>query len=578
MQQGRPDAVAVHDWRPPGRDRRTRFYPGRVTAVPWGEAERLAAVRRHRPLDPPADATFDRITALAARLLDVPVALVTITDGDGVRIVSRYGAEASAIAGAPGFAADVPLTTKDGHHLGTLRVMDREVREVTDEQTAVLRDLAALVVDAWEIRHDAKARVREAETLAAALQASLLPPSPPELPGMELATRYQAASGLVVGGDFFDVFRLAANDWAVVVGDVCGHGARAAALTGLARWTIRAAAVHHTAPSATLADLNDALLRAATGDDDDTSFATVVLTRLELDVCGAWLTLCAAGHPRPYVVRKAGWIDVRGQSGTPVGMFAAADLEDDRVGLGPGDAMVFFTDGITEARGAGGEMFADEALPAALLEAAGSSADAIADAVLAALRAFAPGAPHDDRALVVVRVPEDAKEDSIRRVSAATGIPPEALVAPRYPVGEQPMRRRPAPPREARMRLTSEPRSIPAARAFVRRVLASWRMEELLDSGDVDLLVSELTTNAFDHGISPITVIARYDGDLLRVEVGDGSREVPAPRTAEVTDEDGRGMRLVDALSAAWGTVPTREGKRVWFEVAARPARDEEIR
>ena len=329
--------------------------------------------------------------------------------------------------------------------------------------------------------------------------------------------------------------------------------------------------MHHFSPAATLTELNAALLGAATHEHDDTSFATVALARLELDVCGAWLTLCCAGHPRPVVVRRAGWIDVRGQSGTPVGMFDEPSFDDDRVGLGPGDALVFVTDGITETRGPNGEMFAEEALPNALLEAAGRTADEIADRVLAALRAFAPGPPHDDRALVVVRVPEDAKEDSVRRVSDATGIPPEELTAPRYPVGEAHVRRRPAPPREARIRLTGEPRNVAAARAFLRRVLASWRMDELIEDGTAELLTSELATNAVHHGVSPVTVIARYDGTAVRVEVGDGSRELPAPRTAQAGDEGGRGMHLVAAMSSAWGTLATIDGKRVWFEVPAGP-------
>ncbi|HVF05309.1 MAG TPA: SpoIIE family protein phosphatase [Frankiaceae bacterium] len=579
-----------------------------MTAGFADESARLAAVRRYDILDTPPDGAFDRITALAARLFDVPIAIVSVVDTDRIWFKSRYGLDgveevgrvpglcASAIlqsedwvvndasvdprtlanplvAGELGlrFYAGVPLRTADGHNLGTLCVIDREPREVTERQMALLRDLAALVVESLEIRLDAIAKVRETEELAGALQASLLPPRPPELPGMELATRYEAVGKLVVGGDFYDVFRLAANDWAIVVGDVCGHGARAAAITGLARWTLRAAAVHHFEPSATLTELN-AAMHAAAPDDDDSSFATVALARLELDVCGAWLTLCCAGHPRPIVVRKAGWIDVRGQGGTPVGMFEAPSFADDRVGLGPGDALVFFTDGITEARGAVGEMFADEALPTALLEAAGGTAEEIADRVLDALRAYAPGPPHDDRALVVVRVPDDAKDDSVRRVSAATGIPPEELVAPRYPVGEAPVRRRPAPPREARIRLDGEPSSVGAVRGFLRRVLASWRMDELLADGTVELLASELATNALFHGISPVTVIARYDGNAVRVEVGDGSRELPAPRDALLTDEGGRGLHLVAELSSDWGTLATLDGKRVWFEVPAAPA------
>jgi serine phosphatase RsbU (regulator of sigma subunit)/anti-sigma regulatory factor (Ser/Thr protein kinase) len=497
---------------------------------------------------PGASPTFDRVTALAARLLRAPVATL---EADGT-CLSRYGTADA--ADATWLTAPLPGAE------GTLRVGDVAAREFTESDVATLGELAAIAADAIEAR-----------SLADALQASLLPPRPPSLPGMELATRYEAAGGLTVGGDFYDVFRLAANDWALVVGDVCGHGAHAAALTGLARWTVRAAAVHHFAPSAALAELNAALLASAR-DDDDTSFCSAALARLELDICGAWVTLCCAGHPQPVVVRRAGWIDVRGQAGTLLGMFDDPDLEDDRVGLGPGDAVAFFTDGITEARGADGEMFADEALPSVLLAHSGNDADVVADAVMEALRAFAPGPAHDDRALLVIRVPEDAKDDSIRRVSAATGIPEEELTSTRYPVGEALARRRPAPPREARITLSGEAAGVAGVRAFLRRVLASWRMEELCAGGDVELMATELLANAIAHGVSPVTLIARYDGAAVRVEVGDGSRELPAARHARPYDEGGRGIPLVDALSSAWGTVPTRDGKRVWFEVAVPPA------
>lgn len=153
-----------------------------------------------------------------------------------------------------------------------------------------------------------------------------------------------------MGGDFYDVFRLAPNDWAVVVGDVCGKGARAASLTALARWTIRAAAVHSFMPSAVLAHLNH-----GAADRQPRGRRRPLLLRRVRPHGARHLRrvghLAGAGHPRPVVVRRAGWIDVRGHVGLPLGMFDEAVPRDDRVGLGPGDALVIFTDGITEARG-----------------------------------------------------------------------------------------------------------------------------------------------------------------------------------------------------------------------------------
>ncbi|MDP8969618.1 MAG: SpoIIE family protein phosphatase, partial [Actinomycetota bacterium] len=407
---------------------------------------------------------------------------------------------------------------------------------------------------AWYFRDVSAHKRTEAELrrLAETLQASLLPPRPPQVPGMQIATRYrpagQASPGL--GGDFFDVFRLRSNDWGLVIGDVCGKGAPAASLTALARYSLRAAAVHNEAPADVLRELNDALL-----DEPDLGdrFCSVVFARLELDVCGAWVTLACGGHPQPIVVRRAGWIDVRGQPGMLLGLFDDPDLADDRVGLGPGDALVFCTDGITEARDAAGEMFADEALPTLLLGCANADAQDIADLVVAEALAHAAGDVHDDVAVLVVRVPEEAAADPVGRLAAVTGAPPEQLPLPGYRVGEPHWGRsqRPAPPREARLRLANRPSAAGAARRFVAGVLHSWRMSELT-GGDVELLTSEVVTNALRHGQSPLTVIVRYDGHSIRVEVGDGSRELPRRRQPSRLDTGGRGLQIVDLLAAAW--------------------------
>ncbi|HWC11414.1 MAG TPA: SpoIIE family protein phosphatase, partial [Acidimicrobiales bacterium] len=407
---------------------------------------------------------------------------------------------------------------------------------------------------AWYCRDVTQLKQAEADqrALAATLQASLLPPTPPSVPGMEVATRYSPADVcLDVCGDFYDVFRVAANDWGVVLGDVCGKGARAAALTALTRYTLRAATFHHFLPSAVLEEVNGAIVADSQPEADD-RFCTLIFARLQLDTCGAWVTLAAAGHPRPIVIRRAGWIDVRGQIGTPLGLFDAPVLGDDRVGLGPGDALVFCTDGVTEARDGAGEMFGDEALPDALLDCAGKSAETIVERIVEDARAFAAGGKlDDDMAVLVVRVPDEAKEDPIGRLASATGLPPDQLPVPGYGVGEPPddlWRRRPAPPREARLQLTPEPASAGAARRFLAGLLASWRMPELV-GGDVELLASELVTNVIRHAASTFTVIVRYDADVLRVEVGDGSRALPQARLSAADEEAGRGLQLVEALA-----------------------------
>ncbi len=591
----------------------TQGGPAALTSA--DEARRLAAVRRYAILDTPPDGAFDRITALAARLFGVPISIVSIVDADRIWFKSHHGlpgvqqvgrdaglcasavlqhdpwvvsdAEADPralanplVAGKLGlrFYAGVPLTTLDGHNLGTLCVIDQRPRTVTEDELATLRDLAAVVMGQMELRliasrtvlHHAELR-RHAEGLANALQASLLPPRPPMVQGMEIATRYRPGEAdLQVGADFLDVFRLGPNDWGLTIGDVCGKGAKAASLTGLARWTIRGAAVHSFLPSAVLHDLNAVLVT----DDDaeaDGHYCSVVFGRLELDTCGAWVTLASAGHPRPIVVRRAGWIDVRGHVGTPLGMFDSASVGDDRVGLGPGDALFICTDGITEARDRRGELFADEGLPEVLLDYAGRPAHVIADAVIDAASQFSARPARDDVAVLVVRVPDDAKERAVDRVTQATGVPSLDPRPPGYPVGDDQhdlWKRRPEPPREARIRLAAEVGSVSALRRLLGRLLSSWRMEELAD-GDIALLASELATNAISHAESRFTVIIRYTGSVVRVEVGDGSRELPVLRAPGSESVHGRGLVLVEALASAWGVIPTVDGKRTWFEVPA---------
>lgn len=128
------------------------------------------------------------------------------------------------------------------------------------------------------------------------------------------------------------MFRLAANDWGIVLGDACGKGAAPASLATLARWTIRGAAVHQTHPGDVLGYANAVLVED--GDADD-HFCTALFARLELDTCGTWITVANAGHPLPVVVRASGEVSAGGPVGFPLGMFADAGWADDRVGLGP---------------------------------------------------------------------------------------------------------------------------------------------------------------------------------------------------------------------------------------------------
>ena len=420
---------------------------------------------------------------------------------------------------------------------------------------------------AWHVRDVTAQKAVEGDLrrLAETLQASLLPPRPPTIPGLEVAARYRPAhESVAVGGDFYDIFRLRTNDWGLVLGDVCGKGLDAARLTGLARYTLRAAAGHHDDPPSVLAELNETLLSEP---DLGERFVSAIYARIEQDVCGAWVTLAVAGHPLPVAVRRAGWIDLRGQPGMLLGLFDQTEVGEDRVGLGPGDAMVFCTDGVTEARNAGGQEFGDEALPELLLAHTDANAEELADAILAGVTQFSDRPAHDDVAVLVVRVPPDAGENPQQRLAAVLadggvrGLPGYTVGEPHWGASW-----RPAPPREARLKLAGAPTSAAAARRFVSAVLHSWRFSAMAD-GDIELLTSELVGNAVRHASSPFTVIVGYDGAAIRVEVGDGSPALPRRLQPGPEATGGRGIQIVEDVAARWGVVGTVDGKRVWFEL-----------
>jgi GAF domain-containing protein/anti-sigma regulatory factor (Ser/Thr protein kinase) len=431
------------------------------------------------------------------------------------------------------------------------RPFDQEDRQFLD----ALADQAAQALERLRLYEQERESART-------LQRSLLPPRTPEIPGMDVAALYRAGDrSVAVGGDFYDIFRLGPNRWGLAMGDVCGRGARAASRTALVRYTLRAVAGMVDAPIDTLNRVNGALLAEPAADD---RFCAALFAHVEIDRCGAWVTMACAGHPRPVVVRRAGWIDVRGQPGTLLGVLERLDVSEDRVGLGPGDALVFFTDGISEARNGAGDQFAEEALQSVLLHSIGTTAEELVERVQRAALEYSGGSLGDDAALLVVRVPPEAATDPDGRLRSALG---EEAVAPNYPLPDGGHSERLQPPREARMQLPPHPTSARRARQFLSGVVNSWRMPEL-DRGDAELLLSEVATNAILHARSDFTVIVRYDGRNLRVEVGDGSRAEPRPPITEAPDAPGgRGLVVLEQLAARWGMLRTARGKRVWFEI-----------
>src|SRR4051812_28882863 len=246
---------------------------------------------------------------------------------------------------------------------------------------------------------------RERSRIARTLQESLLPPMLPELPGLDLAARFRAAGeGLEVGGDFYDLFETGDSGWAVAIGDVCGKGSEAAAITALARYTVRAAAMRQDGPSQILGLLNEALLRQRT----DKRFCTVLYGRLDRNGVGHRFEFASGGHPLPLVLRAAGSSAAGGEVGAPgtlLGIVADPSLSDEQVHLGPGDALVLYTDGVTDSA-APARILDSDSLAAAVGQPTGLDADEIAERVMQAALEGVGKEPRDDIAILVLKVPD----------------------------------------------------------------------------------------------------------------------------------------------------------------------------
>jgi serine phosphatase RsbU (regulator of sigma subunit) len=289
----------------------------------------------------------------------------------------------------------VPLRAR-GRVQGAMAVSFRSLAPgAADDLLALFEDVALRAALAMDTTRLYEERAHVARTL----QRSLLPADLPDLPGMEVAARYLAAGeGNEVGGDFYDCFSTGGGDWALVIGDVCGKGAEAAAVTALARYTIRTAAVRRRSPAAILRWLNDAMMRQ----DLDGRFCTIACVHLDTSLPAIRVTVSCGGHPPALLRREGGAVEEVGVPGTLLGLLPDPQLEDERAELAPGDALVLFTDGITEAR-APARVIEPEELHDALRAIAPGSAQRIVEH-LAALAVGKEGTPpRDDIALLALR-------------------------------------------------------------------------------------------------------------------------------------------------------------------------------
>jgi phosphoserine phosphatase RsbU/P len=278
---------------------------------------------------------------------------------------------------------------------------------VTEEEYARGRVFRGLMIDVTEQKRTEQelelSRMRFAR-MARTFQRSLLPPELPAIGGVEVAAAYRAAGeGNEVGGDFYDAFDVTDDEWALVMGDVCGKGPDAAAVTALARYTVRAAAQHMRRPVRILETLNEAILRQ--GND---RFCSMVYARFKLDEGDLHATVAVGGHPLPLVLRKDGHVEPMGRHGLLLGVFPDPELEEESTSLAPGDAVVLFTDGVTDA-GAPLMPLGEEGLRSTLKASAGLGAAGIVDSIEQAVLDRSSGAPRDDCALLVMRVAESGQ-------------------------------------------------------------------------------------------------------------------------------------------------------------------------
>jgi PAS domain S-box-containing protein len=281
-----------------------------------------------------------------------------------------------------------------GRTIGVLTMVSAESRRAFDEHDlAFAGDLARRAATAVE---NARLYTERAQA-ALTLQQSLLPARLPTVPGWELASSYAAGDTTVeVGGDFFDVVELD-EGFLAVVGDVTGKGVQAAALTALARYTLATAARFDPSPAAVVSLLNDVLLHRP-----EISLLTVACAHVVPTASGARLRLTSAGHPLPVLSRPGHAPTTVGPPGLLLGMTGAARWEESEIELAPGDALLFYTDGVTDTP-SGGQRFGEQRLLAALPPAPADPREMIAG-VLSALREFQVGDVVDDRAMLALHV------------------------------------------------------------------------------------------------------------------------------------------------------------------------------
>ncbi|MEU0038639.1 SpoIIE family protein phosphatase [Streptomyces sp. NPDC006333] len=268
------------------------------------------------------------------------------------------------------------------------------------------RDRRAYEVELLRARQESDRERERLKRLNATLQKTLLPPTLVNVPGLDVAAHYHVASADEVGGDFYDLFPLSAGTWGFFLGDVCGKGAAAAAVTSLTRYTLRAAAVYNPDPAAVLTNLNTVLNHEYHGQDP--RFCTVIFGLLTPDggERGFRVSLASGGHPPALLLRADGGADfLPTVGGQLIGVLSDAHISTTTVRLDPGDTLLLYTDGLTEAHSASaGRRYGDDALLEFARELAPTTAHDAVAAIRDLLDTFGTGVD-DDTAVLALNVP-----------------------------------------------------------------------------------------------------------------------------------------------------------------------------
>ncbi|QGZ49791.1 SpoIIE family protein phosphatase [Streptomyces sp. QHH-9511] len=442
----------------------------------------------------------------------------------------------------------------------------------TPDERSVLTTVARMLAQAL-----ARAGVAESEReLSLGLQRTMMPVLGPGIPGLQVAARYvPTGGGLQVGGDWYDMIQLPGGRISLVIGDVQGHDVRAAGLMGQLRIALRAYASEGHRPDAVLSRASRFLYGITDGDggtgaggvggaggaigvegngqaggDGDRygghRFATCLY--LEIDPATGVVDLARAGHPDPAVRMTDGTVLLRPTAGgLPLGIVPDTDYPTTRFTLEPGETLMMCTDGLLET--GGHDLDSGWERVRTLLEGHdGESLEDLADRLVEAVHG--PGSHHTTGPLA------DRREDDIAVL----------LLSRQGPATRQ---GRQGPRRTMMTVAQAEPERVAAARRHLRQLLHDWADEDQVDSAV--LMVSEMLTNVLIHTDGDALLVASVtcddDARRLRVEVSDGSDELPHKRHPGEMASSGRGLVLMEMLAHKWGVDPRGEGKSIWFEL-----------